>query len=231
MQYVYLTAEQMTLVDKVAVEKYHLEIKQMMENAGRNVARWIVDNLSPKKVVCLYGKGNNGGDALCCARFLRIYGVKDVNIVPAFEGSGNSEVEHQLNILKESGLVPDVEIGRLAEGDVIVDGLLGYNITGNPKGRFADLISESNKLRGRKGVKVVSYDIPSGMNPDNGSKYLFTIGADYTITLALPKMGLKNADCGKLFLANIGIPNELYKKELGMNISNYFKYGDVVEVK
>ena len=42
----YLTAEQMAKVDELAVEKYSLTIPQMMENAGRNVARFIADELN-----------------------------------------------------------------------------------------------------------------------------------------------------------------------------------------
>jgi len=219
----------MIKVDDLAVKKYKLHIKQMMENAGRNPARFIASELKPKKVVSLYGKGNNGGDALCAARHLRIYG-HDVIIVPAFQGKGTEEVENQLSILREMGINPENSIPELEKGDVIIDGLLGYNIRGNPIGRYANLIRNVNDLK-NDGILIVSYDLPSGMNPNTGKTLDPCVIADYTMTLALPKTGLKNNKiAGKLFLVNIGIPNELYENELGIKIPNYFKDGDVVEV-
>lgn len=224
-----LTKEQMAKIDRIVVDKYDLQIKQMMENAGRNVARWIFNNLHPKKAIIIFGKGNNGGDGLCCARHLSIYGVS-VEIVRAFEGSGNNEVENQLKIINESGSVKEIsEIPNLNQGDVIVDALLGYNVSGNPREKFAELIKKANFYR-KKGVKIISYDLPSGMNPDTGTCADPCIEADYTITLGLPKNGLKNEEAGEIWLANLGIPNEVYEKELGIKIENYFKGGDVVRI-
>jgi len=218
MNFTYVTSKQMAEVDRVAVDKFGLAITQMMENAGRNVARFIVDRLKPGKVVCLYGKGNNGGDALCCARHLKIYGV-DVSIVGASK-EGNAEMRGQLKILGRMGIKPVSKIGKC---DVIVDGLLGYNIAGAPRGRYADLIMEANKNK----AKIVSYDLPSGMDPDSGKMVNVGVRANYILTLALPKMGLR----GKrgLYLVNIGIPSELYRS-LGLKVDNYFKGGDVVKV-
>lgn len=216
---VYVSRKEMAEVDRLAVEEFNLMIKQMMENAGRNVARFIVDKLKPKKVVCLFGKGNNGGDALCCARHLKIYGV-DVKIVGASE-DGNEEVENQLQILGKMGIKNEREIGKC---DVIVDGLLGYNINGNPRGRYVELIESVND----NGAKIVSYDLPSGMEPDSGKCGESCIKADYTMTLALPKKGLKGMK--NLYLVNIGIPWELYGG-LGIKVGNYFRKGDVVRVR
>lgn len=229
MQFTYLTSEQMSKVDELAVSKYSLTIPQMMENAGKNVARWIADELKPKKVIVLFGKGNNGGDGLCCARHLKIYGI-DVEIVSAFSEGANENVMHQLKILKEMGIIP-VKDFKTKDDDVVVDALLGYNIKGNPEGMFAELIKASNFMR-KSGMKVVSYDLPSGLDPDTGEAREPCVESDYTMTLALPKEGLKKAGekLGKLFLVNIGIPNELYEKELGLKIDKYFKEGDVVEV-
>ena len=228
MEFIYLSKEQMALVDDIVVKKYKLQIKQMMENAGRNVARWIASELKPRRVVVLYGKGNNGGDALCAARHLKIYGC-DITINPAFQSIGNVDVENQLSILKQMNIIPQSDMPKLDNGDVIIDGLLGYNIKGNPKDKYAELIIGANEMKD-KGVKIVSYDLPSGMDPDTGECFEPCIQADYTMTLALPKVGLKNSDVGKLFLVNIGIPNELYKNELSIDVEHYFKDGDVVEV-
>jgi len=92
------------------------------------------------------------------------------------------------------------------------------------------LIEEANKLRG-EGIKIISYDLPSGMNPDTGVCGDPCISADYTMTLALPKTGLRGAkNIGKLYLVNIGIPNELYSG-LGLKVGGLFGKGDVVLVE
>jgi NAD(P)H-hydrate epimerase len=216
----YISSREMARVDRLAMGKYGVAILQMMENAGRGVARFVF-GLKPRKVVVLYGKENNGADGLATARHLRIYGVP-VEIVPA--SSEKSEmVKHQLKSLKLQGIVPQksFSVGR---GDVIIDSLLGYNIKGNPRGRYAELIERANSSKAR----IVSFDLPSGMNPDSGLKNGLMIDADYTLTLALPKIGLKGLK--NLYLVNLGIPNELYK-ELGLNIRKLFEKGDVVRIK
>jgi len=221
----YISSKQMAKVDKVAVESFGLKIEYMMENAGRNFARFVYNTLKPKRVLVLYGKGNNGGDGLCAARHLSIYGSK-VTIVGASR-SGNKHVKAQLKILKKSGIIPKKKIPN-GKFDVIVDALLGYNIKGNPRGKFADLINAANRLK-KKGSKIVSYDLPSGLNPDSAKCYDPCIMADYTLTLALPKIGLKKANVGKLYLVNLGIPNALYKS-LGIKIGRYFSKSDVIRV-
>lgn len=217
----YITSQQMTKVDQLAVDKYGISVLQMMENAGRNVTRFIA-SLNPKHVLVLYGKGNNGGDGLCSARHLSIMGIK-TTIVGASDDL-NSNTQNQLKTLNEMGIKPSTEI---PEADVILDSLLGYNIDGNPRDKFAELINKANEMR-KKGTKIVSFDLPSGMNPNTGEKLDPCIEADYILTLALPKIGLK--ELNNLYLVNIGIPNELYSGDLEIEVENYFKESDVVKI-
>ena len=58
-------------------EKIGLTPSQLMENAGRAVAesaRRILSGVSGRKVLVLTGPGNNGGDGLVAARYLREWG-------------------------------------------------------------------------------------------------------------------------------------------------------------
>ena len=45
-----LTTEQMREVDRVIVEDLHIELVQMMENAGRSLAELAIDRFSPGSV-------------------------------------------------------------------------------------------------------------------------------------------------------------------------------------
>ncbi len=215
---IYLTKEQIAKVDELAVN-YGLSVLQMMENAGRNFARFTA-SLKPNKVIVLYGSGNNGGDGLVAARHLLIYGF-DVEIIAASDRF-NDNVKNQLNILRKMNVKEGTEI-KAEKGDVIIDALLGYNINRNPGGKYAELIEQANRSREKK-VKIISFDLPSGFDPDNKADYEPAIAADYTLTLAMPKIVLK--DMKNVYLVNIGIPNELYN-EMGITIENYFSDDDV----
>ncbi|MCK6585847.1 MAG: hypothetical protein L6Q49_22305, partial [Anaerolineales bacterium] len=59
-----LTTAQMIEVDRAMIEDYHIELIQMMENAGRALAelsrRWLGGTVKGQGVVVLCGSGNNG---------------------------------------------------------------------------------------------------------------------------------------------------------------------------
>jgi len=74
-----VTAAEMRDVDRTAVEEFGLSLLQMMENAGRNLARHVRDT-GHEPVVVLAGNGGNGGGGLCAARHLANREV-DVSVV------------------------------------------------------------------------------------------------------------------------------------------------------
>ncbi len=216
----YITSEQMKKVDEIAVKKYKIKIRDVMENAGRNLADF-VSKFKPEGVVVLYGKGNNGGGSLVAARYLS---NKGINVSIIYSGRvGNKNVKYQLKLLKKIGIKPK---NKIEKSDIIIDALLGYNIKGNPRGRVAELIREAN-LEKKGGTRIIALDLASGVDPNTGKKYEPYIKADYTLTLALPKKGLKKTK--NLFLVNIGIPKKVYS-DLGIKVGDYFKKKEVIKV-
>ena len=77
-----VTAEQMRRIDEVAAQEFGIDLLQMMENAGRNLAQQAMDMLGsePSKAPILIaaGAGGNGGGGLCCARHLHNRGCSVV---------------------------------------------------------------------------------------------------------------------------------------------------------
>ena len=76
-----LTTAQMIEVDRLMIEKYKIDLVQMMENAGRNLARLAQELYLPhgqtnQPIVVLAGTGGNGGGALVSARRLLSWGYK-----------------------------------------------------------------------------------------------------------------------------------------------------------
>src|SRR2546425_4028407 len=65
-----LTADQMREVDRAMVEDLHIELIQMMENAGRALAGLAMRRFGPDSPVVLAGPGGNGGGGLVAARQL-----------------------------------------------------------------------------------------------------------------------------------------------------------------
>ena len=206
----WLTEEQMIEVDRIMISDLHIELIQMMENAGRNLARLVLDIAQPGTAIVLAGSGGNGGGGLVAARHLMNAGV-DVSVSltrPAAELTGVPG--HQLGILRRMGVTinPNDET-ELAPGyDVAVDALIGYSLRGAPRGRTAAMIQQIRRIA----TTIISLDTPSGLNVTTGDAPGDIVEADATMTLALPKVGLRTApSVGDLYLADISVPPQVMR--------------------
>jgi NAD(P)H-hydrate epimerase len=189
-------------VDRVMVEDLHIELVQMMENAGRNLADLTVSRFSPATVVVLAGTGGNGGGGLVAARHLANRGAT-VRVVLARPDLAAVPL-HQLDIVRRMGV--DIS-DEPRTADVVVDALIGYSLNGDPQGRAAELIAWAN----REVAPVLALDTPSGLNATTGEPGVPSVRADATLTLALPKVGLVGSPhAGELYLADISVPPFVY---------------------
>jgi NAD(P)H-hydrate epimerase len=216
-----VTTEQMREVDRIAVEEFGLGILQMMENAGRNLAQNVMDMLGAAggEVAVLAGAGGNGGGGLCCARHLHNRGYKVWLVLDREASALRSAASNQLQILEAAGLHP-VNPARASEvirrSQLVVDALIGYSLRGAPRGRTAELIELCNQYAAR----VLSLDVPSGLDATTGQAPGSVVRFERTLTLALPKTGLVDVP-GDLYLADIGIPPEVYD-QLGLSVEPLF---------
>ena len=233
-----LTTEQMVEVDRAMIEDFGIELIQMMENAGRNLAhlareRFLDGSPQGKHVVVLAGRGGNGGGAMVCARRLNNWGavvevrltrdLADYHGVPA----------HQLEILSRMQL-PISAPGSTAffsqesSVDLVVDGLIGYNLSGAPRGQAAELIHWANG----QPAPILALDTPSGLDTATGEIFDPTIKAAATLTLALPKQGLRAelAQVGELYLADISVPPTLYEQALGLQVGSLFAESEIIRL-
>jgi NAD(P)H-hydrate epimerase len=198
-------------VDRIAVEDFGLGILQMMENAGRNLAQHAMDMLGGNdgEVTILAGAGGNGGGGLCCARHLHNRGFKVWLVLDREPGALLAAAGTQLKILRAAGLQPVEEVqseAAIRRAHLVVDALIGYSLRGAPRGRAAELIEQCNLYAAR----ILSLDVPSGFNATTGDTPGVAVRPDRTLTLALPKTGLRSVP-GELYLADIGIPPEVYE--------------------
>jgi NAD(P)H-hydrate epimerase len=216
-----VTAEQMREVDRIAMEDFGLGILQMMENAGRNLAQNVIDMLGATKaeVAVLAGAGGNGGAGLCCARHLHNRGFRVWVVLDRGEAALRGAASNQLQILQAAGLQPAGPTqteAAIRRAGLVVDALIGYSLRGAPRGKVADLIRLCNQYAAR----VLSLDVPSGLNATTGEAPGVVVRPERTLTLALPKTGLQ-AVPGDLYLADIGIPPEVYLP-LGLSFEPFF---------
>lgn len=227
-------------VDRAMVEDYRIDLLQMMENAGRNLAdfarqRFLDGEPRNKKIVVLAGRGGNGGGALACARRLSNWGAAvEIRLSKqraAFVGVPGQQLETllqmQVPFLDDWKNVEDLTT-TTGSVDLIVDGLIGYSLSGQPHGSAAHLITWAND----QSAPILSLDVPSGLNSTTGETVGSVIHAAATLTLALPKQGLESKPdiAGELYLADISVPPALYAKCFGLSVGPIFAKNDIIRL-
>ena len=187
--------------------------KFMMENAGAAAVRRLEEklgNLASKKIMIFVGMGNNGGDGLVMARHLAGHGSTVlVTLLGHPENIKTEESKWNWQILKKMPsvkLISGNKINNDFNADIIIDGILGTGISGEIREPYASAINYINGLDCFK----FSVDVPSGLNPDDGSTANIFVRSDMTVTFHKMKRGIpKRKDLtGELFVEKIGIPPE-----------------------
>jgi NAD(P)H-hydrate epimerase len=236
-----VTAAQMREIDRLATDEFGISLAQMMELAGTGLAQVageLVGDLGGVSVIVLVGKGNNGGGGLVAARHLANRGA-DVRVVLAqpVRRLGPVARERLATLIEMRVLccVAEWDLGDgeldelLSRSELVIDALLGYAAQGAPRGPVGDLVQRAL----RAGATVLSLDIPSGIDPDTGASDGPALRAAATMTIALPKAGLLTDSgrehSGELYLADIGLPGELYARA-GVRFPDPFGAGQIVRL-
>ncbi len=213
------SAEQMREFDRRAVEEFGVPSIVLMENAGRHVAQVVMDAYGPvagKRITVIAGRGNNGGDGFVAARHLRDAGANVAVFLLADPADVKGDAKINFDILQKSRqpIGPNPSPSELASvlihSDVVVDAIFGTGLRNEIKGLAADAIQAINISH----RPVVAVDLPSGLDADTGKIWGICVKADYTVTFALPKLGLYTypgaENVGKIIVGDIGIPQTLY---------------------
>lgn len=193
-----------------------------MEKAGYGAFRFITEVAAQnaKRILIVAGKGNNAGDAFVVARYFSEANINPdiLLLTPPSEFSGDAKInwdrldKSSINITEISNFGNATGFFDLWHGDLIIDGILGTGVKGEVAGNFAEAI----KCINRHNSKIISLDIPSGLNCDSGEKCGVAIKANQTVTFAHPKLAMlteSGADhCGRVEIIDIGIPKKLSKE-------------------
>ncbi|MBL7081405.1 MAG: NAD(P)H-hydrate epimerase [Candidatus Omnitrophica bacterium] len=208
----------MQRIDKSAQEKFGIPAIILMENAGRAAAGVVIDMLDKKKikkVVCVCGKGNNGGDGFVCARHL-LNNAVDVDIFlladPA-ELKGEAKINYEIlermrqavKVLKGKRALPLFK-DKLHKAGLLIDAIFGIGLRGEIKEPYKGIINLMNQSK----KPIIALDVPSGLDATKGKTLGACVKATKTVTFALPKTGFIKDDgpsyIGKLIVVDISIP-------------------------
>ena len=212
-----LTAAEMKTCDSYTIEKIGVPSAVLMERAALAAADEVLSlrGASDGAVLILCGSGNNGGDGFACARILHMKGVPVTVLFAGREENMTAETRRQSGICGRLGIraVKPEEIpedGNAGERfwnsfELIVDALLGIGLSREVGGCIRDLIQKANAARAR----IVSIDIPSGVDADTGRVLGAGIYAAVTVTMQCIKPGLLlypgAENTGRLAVADLGI--------------------------
>lgn len=212
--------EKINELDKKMESEFEVSSQILMENAAISVVNFLVkefNSLKDKKILIFCGGGNNGGDGFAVARKLhslkshvKVYLLKEEE---SLKGDAKINFERVkkigIPILKEINLIKIKE--EIENSEIIIDAIFGTGLKREIEGELKEiinLINNSNKY-------ILSIDIPSGINGDNGKEMGVSIKASSTVTFGLPKFGnllLPGYErCGKLALSYISYPENIYK--------------------
>jgi ADP-dependent NAD(P)H-hydrate dehydratase / NAD(P)H-hydrate epimerase len=208
-----LTARQAAALDIRAAEDFGISTLVLMENAGRQVAEEAIRLYrGSKKIAVFCGKGNNGGDGFVAARHLMVHGLRPVCFLVGRTPDVGKEAKINLDILlKMKARVIEISeresfSKRRFSYGLIVDALLGVGLRGTVSGLYAACIARINSST----AKILSVDIPSGLDATTGRVLGCCVKADNTVTFVAKKRGMVinvGPDyCGKIKVADIGLP-------------------------
>lgn len=228
-----ISTQQMIEVDRLMIEGYGIQLIQMMENAGGNLAelsrRMLDGDVRSKRIAILCGGGNNGGGGMVAARRLHNWGAQVQLHVVTDPARLKGVPAQQWSILNSMGIENHAEI-NLEDNDLIIDAMIGYGLTGSPRGATAEWIIKANA----SGKPILALDTPSGLDTTTGIPGNPCLRAAATMTLALPKTGLVSEKAspyvGELYLADISVPPQLYEK-LSIEIPAIFIHDTIIKIR
>lgn len=214
-----LTREQARELDRIAIKQMGITGIELMGKAGSAVAEYaqnMIAGIQNPKVAIICGKGKNAGDGYRAACELQKVGVNPQLFIihNRMEITGDSLFYYNMCVDNNVDLTHSIETPK-QQFDLIIDAIFGTGFNGelcNPILDYTKWISNQNSL-------VLSIDIPSGVNANNGNVANNAIMADTTVTMGMTKVGMTiepgKSYCGEIIPIEIGFP-DIYHELPGM---------------
>lgn len=197
---------------------YGISVSELMDNAGKGLSREVrrMIGSSSGSVAIFCGTGNNGGDGYVCARELLQHGMDVTVYATGSPHPGGIACQAADSYRAVGGAIRTVGgddaddlVLTIGGSELLVDCLLGTGLSRPVSGAYSSLIILINQTP----VPVLSCDIPSGINADDGAVMGLAVQADRTLVMGLAKPAcVIPPGCdylGDITICDIGLPPEL----------------------
>jgi len=188
-------------------------VEQLMELAGLSCACALADVYGPDshpRVLVICGPGNNGGDGLVAARHLHHFGYA-VSVAypkptpkPLYEGLVTQARALGLPFLPAEDLLSAPLASRF---DVVMDAMFGFSFHGAPRPPFDGILAAL--LPTAQPPALVSVDIPSGWQVEEGDVGGGGLRPDVLVSLTAPKMCARGFTGSHHYLGGRFVPPEI----------------------
>ncbi|MBL41089.1 MAG: bifunctional ADP-dependent NAD(P)H-hydrate dehydratase/NAD(P)H-hydrate epimerase [Rhodospirillaceae bacterium] len=200
-QYGVITPKDMYDFDNKSI-KLGITSLELMENAGRAVSDNIRKNYKKSHVLVICGNGNNAGDGFVVAKNLREANWP-VKVMLINDTVFSKDTSSMLERWGKNDLIK-YSIDEIYSAEIIVDAIFGSGLN-RPLNSFnLEVVSSINASK----AKVISIDLPSGVNGETGDILNSAVIADSTVTFIRKKIGhllLPGKQfCGEVYVENIG---------------------------
>ena len=174
-----------------------------MQKAGKRVFEFINKNFKNKKsIIVLCGPGNNGGDGLVISQALK---KLNQNVILYCLQQKFYKNDAKIAYTKNKLIKNNFKLLNVPKKSIIIDCLFGIGLNRKVKGIYKNVVKKVNNSK----IHVISIDIPSGINGNNGEIMGVAIKANSTYALHAKKIGhtvnpgMKYS--GKISIIDIGI--------------------------
>jgi NAD(P)H-hydrate epimerase len=220
-----VTAEEMREIDRLSSERFGVPTLTLMENAGTQVAEFVLQSYpAARRIGVLCGKGNNGGDGFVAARKL-LRAEREVRVILLAEPSelrgDAAEMFGKLpvapTIVRDSQELDADAVRGVFASEVLIDAILGTGFKPPVSRLYADAIAAMNA----SSAAVVGVDIPSGADADAMTPQSGTIAkGDGIVTFTAPRPAhlFGALTWGPVVVAPIGSPDEAIVSSLKLNV-------------
>ena len=213
-----LTPSQIRAVDAYTIEHEPITSIDLMDRAALACVYWIIEHFDTQQAIAVFaGPGNNGGDGLAIAYFLKRMSY-DLSVYMLTDNDRLSP-DTQTNYQRLTDCQPVVLTGKnmpvLLPSTIVIDALFGVGLSRPLNGLAAQTVMHINQ----SGCTVVSIDMPSGLfcneNSENDPDSI--IRAHHTLTFQQPKLSFFFAEnavyAGHWEILNIGLLPEAIEKQ------------------
>jgi NAD(P)H-hydrate epimerase len=217
------TAEESQHIDAETVNSFGIDGFTLMELAGTQAAKKILNRLQPGSAgIFLCGKGNNGGDALVVARYLAQHGLGVTLVFVGGTDDLSSAAQKNLDLLHsiaKNDAAATISFITAWDGfdssvrpDFIVDGMLGTGLDSELRNDFVKAVKWANESQ----CPIFAMDIPTGLHADTGQVMGDAVKADRTFAFGLLKqgfyLGAGKKRTGQINFCELPFPNYLVQQ-------------------